>query len=148
MDTFTAVTDTVFTVVAWFMGIALAVSLLALPLQPVFQRLERSRQQRMAARAQQRGDEHYRRQLQTATDHAITTAVRAQLAEPVTDLHITRPLRITVGDVVARAHEDFALRVPRADATAMLRHRLEFRGHARWPDLITDAFDDEEDQTP
>ncbi|MFM9625088.1 hypothetical protein ACKI14_45110 [Streptomyces turgidiscabies] len=86
--------------------------------------------------------EHYRKQLLAATDHAITTAVRARLAEPVVDLHITIPIRVSVGDVIARALEDFALEIPRDHAAAMLRHRLEFRGHARWPDLITDAFDD------
>lgn len=127
-----------------FIGIAFAISLITLALQPLFVWLERRRQQRKAAR----GHEHYRRQLQAATDHAIATAVRARLAEPVTDLHITVPTRITVDDVVARAHDDFALRVPRDHAAAMLRHRLESQGHTRWPDLITDAFDDEEDQTP
>lgn len=92
--------------------------------------------------------EHYRKRLLAATDLAITTAVRAQLAEPVTDLRIRPPMRVSVGDVVDRARDDFALEVPRDQAAEMLRHRLEFRGHARWPDLITDAFDDEEDQTP
>ncbi|GGN47561.1 hypothetical protein [Streptomyces fuscichromogenes] len=105
-------------------------------------RRHRAEQDRRAAA------EHYRKRLLAATDHAITTAVRAQLAEPVTDLRITRPMRVTVGDVVARARDDFALEVPRDQAAELLRHRLEFRGHARWPDLITDAFDDEEDPTP
>ncbi|MCX4462439.1 hypothetical protein OOK58_59205 [Streptomyces sp. NBC_01728] len=91
--------------------------------------------------------EHYRKRLLAATDHAITTAVRAQLAEPVTDLRIRPPMRVTIGDVVARARDDFALEVPRDHAAEMLRRRLEFRGHARWPDLLTDAFDDEEDQS-
>jgi hypothetical protein len=130
--------------VAWFTGVALAVTLLALILPPAWVRLERQRQQRTATRA----DEHYRRQLQSATDWAITAAARAQLDEPVTDLNITVPMRVTTGDVIARAQENFALRIPRGDAAAMLRHRLEFRGHARWPDLITDAFDDEEDHAP
>ncbi|MFG3207937.1 hypothetical protein [Streptomyces sp. NPDC048192] len=125
----------------WFVGTVLLLALLAALLTPFLLRLEQERRQR-------RGDEHYRKQLQAATDDAITTAVRARLAEPVVDLHITIPMRITVGDVIARAHEDFALDVPRDHAAAMLRHRLEFRGHARWPDLITDAFDDEEDHTP
>jgi hypothetical protein len=110
--------------VAWFLGAVLALALLAALLTPHLLRLEQERRQR-------RGDEHYRRQLQAATDHAITAAVRARLAEPVTDLHITVPMRITVGDVVARAHEDFALEVPRDHAAAMLRHRLIFRSHAR-----------------
>ncbi|MEU0032037.1 hypothetical protein [Streptomyces sp. NPDC006335] len=92
--------------------------------------------------------EHYRKRLLAATDHAITTAVRAQLAEPVTDLRIRPPMRVTIGDVITRARNDFAMEVPRDKAAEMLRHRLELRGHARWPDLITDAFDDEEDQTP
>ncbi|MFF0142693.1 hypothetical protein ACFYRN_40450 [Streptomyces sp. NPDC005227] len=105
-------------------------------------------QEYRAERDRQVAAEHYRKKLLAATDHAITTSVRARLAEPVTDLHITIPMRVTVGDVVARAREDFALEVPRDQAAEMLRHRLEFRGHARWPDLITDAFDDEEDQTP
>lgn len=147
-DTFNAVADTIFVGVLWFMGIALAVSLLALPLQPVFVQLERRRQQRKADQAQQQGDEHYRRQLKSATDWAITAAVRAQLAEPVTSLHIENPMRVTTGDVIARALDDFALRVPRADAAAMLRDRLTFRGLAGWPDVLTDAFDDEEDQAP
>ncbi|MFJ2406672.1 hypothetical protein ACIOUE_35835 [Streptomyces xanthochromogenes] len=121
----------------WLVGTALALALLAALLTPRLLRLEQDRQQR-------RADEHYRQQLQAATDHAITTAVRAQLAEPVTDLHITIPMRVTVGDVIARALEDCALEVPRDHAAAMLRHRLEFRGHARWPDLITDAYDEED----
>ncbi|MEV5348938.1 hypothetical protein [Streptomyces achromogenes] len=123
---------------AWFVGTVLLLALLAALLAPRLHRLEQER----------RADEHYRKQLQAATDHAITTAVRARLAEPVVDVHITIPMRVTVGDVIARALEDFALDVPRDHAAAMLRHRLEFRGHARWPDLITDAFEDEEDQTP
>ncbi|MFD5236068.1 hypothetical protein [Streptomyces tendae] len=126
---------------AWFLGTVLLLALLAALLAPRLHRIEQERQER-------RADEHYRKQLQAATDHAITTAVRARLAEPVVDLHITIPMRVTVGDVIARALDDFALEVPREHAAAMLRHRLEFRGHARWPDLITDAFDDEEDQTP
>ncbi|MFD3907835.1 hypothetical protein ACFXOL_11000 [Streptomyces californicus] len=125
----------------WFVGTVLLLALLAALLAPRLHRLEQDRRQR-------RADEHYRKLLQAATDHAITAAVRARLAEPVTDLHITIPMRVSVGDVIARAHDDFALEVPRDHAAAMLRHRLIFRGHARWPDLITDAFDDEEDQTP
>jgi hypothetical protein len=140
-ETFNSVTDMVFTGVAWFVGIALALALLAAVSAPRLMKLDADRRQR-------RGDEHYRKQLQAATDHAITTSVRARLAEPVTDLHHVPAMRVTTSDVVARAHEDFGLEVPRDHAVAMLRHRLEFRGHARWPDLITDAFDDEEDQTP
>ncbi|KAB7833535.1 hypothetical protein [Streptomyces mobaraensis] len=108
----------------------------------VFARLARKRQQRREAERQRRGDEHYRRQLQVATDNAITTAVRARMAEPITNLHIVNPLRVTTGDVIARALEEFALSVPHEDAAAMLRHRLEHRGHARWPDLITDAYEE------
>ncbi|MFF4607763.1 hypothetical protein ACFY12_34120 [Streptomyces sp. NPDC001339] len=143
---FNSVVDTIFAGATWFMGIALAASLVAVLLPPLLMRLDRKRQQRKEAEGQRRGDEHYRRQLQAAADHAITTAVRARLAEPITDLHIVHPLRITTGDVIARALEDFVLRVPRADAAAMLRHRLECRGHARWPDLITDAYEHQEDQ--
>ncbi|MGW6605172.1 hypothetical protein [Streptomyces sp. NPDC055036] len=136
-----------FTGVAWFMGIVLSISVLTLAASPLLKRLALKNGRRKEAVAQRRGEEHYRRQLLAATDHAISTAARAQLAEPVTDLHITIPLRVTAGDVVACALDDFALQVPRAEAAAMLRHRLEFRGLARWPDLITDAFD-EEDQAP
>ncbi|MEU9796904.1 hypothetical protein AB0E27_41275 [Streptomyces sparsogenes] len=120
---------------ASFLVAALALALLATLLIPRLLRLKQERRQR-------RGDEHYRKQLQAATDHAITTAVRARLAEPVINLHIVPPMRVSVGDVVARALEDFALEVLRDHAAAMLRHRLEFRGHACWPDLITDAFGD------
>lgn len=143
-ETFNSVTDTTFEGLAWFVGISLAVSLLAALLAPVFIRLEQQRQQRKAAERQAQGNEHYRRQLQTATDWAITTAVRARMAEPVTDLSIVNPLRVTTGDVIARAQDEFNLQVPQADAAVMLRHRLEHRGHAHWPDLITDAY--EEDQ--
>lgn len=125
----------------WFVGAVLVLALLAALLTPRLQRREEDRQQR-------RGDEHYRKLLQAATDHAITTAVRARLAGPVVDLHITIPMRLSVGDVIARALDDFALEVPPDHAAAMLRHRLEVRGHTHWPDLITDAFDHEEDQTP
>ncbi|MFJ2833569.1 hypothetical protein ACIPC1_39530 [Streptomyces sp. NPDC087263] len=125
--------------VPWLVGTALALALLAAILAPRLVRLDADRRQR-------RGDEHFRKQLHAATDNAITTAVRARLAEPVTDLHHIPAMRVTTGDVVARALDDFGLEVPRDHAAAMLRHRLEFRGHARWPDLITDAFDDEEDQ--
>lgn len=124
---------------AWFVGTALALAVLAGLLAPRLLRLEQERRRR-------RANEHYRKQLQAAADHAISTAVRAQLAEPVTDLHSSIPLRVSVGDVVARALEDFALQVPRDDAAAMLRHRLSFRGHTGWPDLITDAFDDEKEK--
>ncbi|MFI5987086.1 hypothetical protein ACIBEA_40255 [Streptomyces sp. NPDC051555] len=119
-----------------------ALGTVAEALTPLLNRLDPKRQQRKEAANQRKADEHYRRQLQTSTDWAITTAVRARLAEPVTDLHITIPLRVTVGDVIARAAEDFNLTVDRADAATMLRHRLEHRGHARWPDLITDAYDE------
>lgn len=86
-------------------------------------------------------DEHYRRRLLAATDSAITAALRAQLAEPVTDLHITIPLRVTVADVLARARADFSLEASRGDAAAMLRDRLRFRAPCAGSDLITDAFD-------
>lgn len=72
---------------------------------------------------------------------AITAAVRAQLSEPVTNLHVSWPLRVTVGDVISQAQENFSLQVSKADAAAMLRHRLEWRGLAGWPDLVTDAYD-------
>ncbi|MFE7268199.1 hypothetical protein ACFU9B_40380 [Streptomyces sp. NPDC057592] len=142
------VNNAFFTGVAWFMGIALSISVLTLAANPLLKRLALKSERRKEAKAQRRGDEHYRKLLQAATDHAITTAVRARLAEPVVDLHITIPMRVSVGDVIARALDDFALDVPRDHAAAMLRHRLIFRGHAGWPDLITDAFDDEEDQAP
>lgn len=146
-DTFNSATDTFFGGLTWFVGVSIAVSLLAALLTPLFKRLEGQRQQRRAAEDQARGDERYREQLLAATDHAITTAVRVRLAEPVTDLHHVPAMRVTTGDVVAHALDRFGLEVPRDHAAAMLRHRLEFRGHARWPDLITDAFDDEEGQT-
>ncbi|WP_327359866.1 hypothetical protein [Streptomyces sp. NBC_01304] len=106
--------------------------------------LVRRHRVRRRQREQARAVADYRRQLEKATDLAITAAVHAQLAEPVTDLAITIPLRVTTGDVIARAQADFALRVPQADAAAMLRSRLKFKGHAGWSHLITDAFDDEE----
>ncbi|MFJ8957347.1 hypothetical protein ACIRO1_45380 [Streptomyces sp. NPDC102381] len=148
MDTFNSIADTVFTGVAWFMGIALGISFLTLLATPLLKRLERKSERRREAEALAAIEADYRRQLQKATDLAISAAIRAQLNEPVTaDLQRPYPLHVTIADVVARALDDFALRVPRNDAAAMLRARLEFRGHARWPDLITDAFD-EEDQTP
>ncbi|MER5511544.1 hypothetical protein ABT052_40465 [Streptomyces sp. NPDC002766] len=80
-------------------------------------------------------------QLQQAADMAITAAVRAQHSEPVTDLHVVWPLRVTVGDVRAAAREHFAREVTDAEAAAMLRHRLEVRGHVGWGDLVTDAYE-------
>ncbi|NEB60340.1 hypothetical protein G3I61_11460 [Streptomyces diastaticus] len=98
----------------------------------------RRRRERLAAARQAH---HLQAQLQESTDMAITAAVRARLSESVTDLHVVWPLRVTVGDVLTAAREHFALEVTEADAAAMLRHRLEFRGHARWPDLVTDAYE-------
>ncbi|MFD3580706.1 hypothetical protein [Streptomyces sp. NPDC058644] len=73
---------------------------------------------------------------------AITVAVCAQLAEPVIDLHISIPLRVTTGDVRAAARDHFGLAtVTSAQAAAILRQRLEWRGHAGWPDLVADAYD-------
>lgn len=100
----------------------------------------------MKKRRQRQAGEHYRRRLQSATDGAITAATLAQLAEPVTDLHVLIPLRVSVGDVLARAQQD-GLEVPRSDAAAMLRERLKFRGLAGWADLCTDAFDDPEPES-
>lgn len=102
----------------------------------MFQRLYRRR----AAAAHRRAEEHRLRRLRLATDTAITAAVRAQLAEPVTDLHVDPALLVTVGDVLARARAD-ALDVRPAEAAAMLRHRLAARGLAGWPDILTDAYD-------
>ncbi|WP_438297971.1 hypothetical protein [Streptomyces sp. HUAS TT7] len=104
----------------------------------VILRAIRRRRERLAAEQRAR---HFQAQVQQATDMAITAAVRARLSEPVTDIHITWPLRVTVGDVLTAAREHFALDVHEADAAAMLRHRLEWRGHAGWGDLVTDAYE-------
>lgn len=105
----------------------------------VFKMLQRRRERQAAARQVR----HRRAQLQESTDLAISAAVRAKSAEPVTDLRITWPLRVTVGDVIARAQERFSLQVSKDEAAAMLRHRLEFRGHVGWGDLVTDAYEHE-----
>ncbi|MER6138316.1 hypothetical protein [Streptomyces sp. NPDC001815] len=102
---------------------------------PKFLRRRRERQ------AAVRQAHHLQAQLQESTDMAITAAVRAQLAEPVTDLRIVWPVRVTVGDVIRQAEENFSLQVSKTDAAAMLRNRLEVRGHAGWPDLVTDAYE-------
>ncbi|WP_331733074.1 hypothetical protein OG495_37100 (plasmid) [Streptomyces longwoodensis] len=96
---------------------------------------------RRERRAAEQRTHHFQAQLQQATDIAITAAVRARLAETVTDLHVTWPLRVTVGDVRTAARDHFDLEVSEADAAAMLRHRLERRGHAGWGDLVTDAYE-------
>ncbi|WP_432071256.1 hypothetical protein [Streptomyces sp. AA1529] len=97
----------------------------------------RRRRERLAAARQAH---HLQAQLQESTDMAITARC-VPASEPVTDLHVVWPLRVTVGDVLTATRERFALEVTEADAAAMLRHRLEFRGHARWPDLVTDAYE-------
>lgn len=96
---------------------------------------------RRERRAAEREARHTQAQALFATDMAITAAIRAQLAEPMTDLDITWPLRVTVGDVLSQAQDHFRLELPEADAAKLLRHRLELRGHSRWPDLVTDAYD-------
>lgn len=104
----------------------------------MIRRAIRRRRERLAAEQQAR---HIQAQVQQATDMAITAAVRARLSEPVTDIHIAWPLRVTVGDVLTAAREHFALEVTEADAAAMLRHRLEWRGHPGWGELVTDAYE-------
>ena len=103
--------------------------------------LGRRRRERAAA---ERHQEHVAAQLVAATDMAITAAVRAQLAEPVTDLHVTAPLRVTTGDVRAAAHDHFGITsMTHQEAAALLRQRLERRGHVGWGHLITNAYDDQ-----
>jgi hypothetical protein len=98
----------------------------------------RRRRERLAAERQAR---HQRAQLREAADIAFAAGVRAKLREPVTDLHVTWPVRVTVGDVIAAAAEHFTLAVSPEEAAAMLRERLTFKGYAGWPDLVTDAWD-------
>ncbi|MGD6757276.1 hypothetical protein [Streptomyces sp. BH105] len=142
MDTFNAAVDTLCWAAAWIMGTALAISLLSWPFLPALDRAQERREARKAAEDLDRRQADYLDQLQEAADRAVGAAIRAQLAEPLTaDLQQRHPLCVTTSDVVDRAHNDFALRVPRKDAAAMLRERLELRGHVRFPDLITDAYD-------
>ncbi|MFD8851578.1 hypothetical protein [Streptomyces sp. NPDC059604] len=96
---------------------------------------------RRERRAAEREAQHVLAQALFATDMAITLAVRARLAEPVTSLDIVWPLRVTVGDVLSQAQDHFRLELSEADAAKLLRYRLELRGHSRWPDLVTDAYD-------
>jgi hypothetical protein len=58
----------------------------------VILRAIRRRRERLAAARQAH---HLQAQVQQATDMAITAAVRARLSEPVTDIHVTWPLRVT-----------------------------------------------------
>jgi hypothetical protein len=122
-------------------ALAIAAALTVVAVAAVIRFRQALRARLRAAAIQDQRARHVEAQLETAADWAITAAVRAQLAEPVTDLSITRPLRVTTGDVIARAEADFNLRVSVVEAAAMLRRRLERRGHAGWPDLITDAYD-------
>lgn len=88
-------------------------------------------------------DQHRHQQVVSATDWAITVAVRASLTALPAAIG-EPPLIVTAADVVDRAAADFNLHLTRAEAAAMLRARLEFRGHAAFGAVVTDAY--EEDQ--
>ncbi|MEV5884557.1 hypothetical protein AB0L74_17780 [Streptomyces sp. NPDC052020] len=85
---------------------------------------------------------HVRAQLGVAADIAIQARRRALAARRDTHAESAdqRPPRgrVTVDDVLARAHQHFGLTsIPREEAAAVLRARYELRGCHR--DLDTDA---------
>lgn len=97
--------------------------------------------ERRAAEREAKEAQHFLTLALLATDMAITAAVRARLAEPVPSPDVVWPLRVTVGDVLSQAHDHFHLELSAPYGAKLLQHRLEARGHSRWPDLVTDAYD-------
>ncbi|MCQ4045800.1 hypothetical protein ACFOSC_27710 [Streptantibioticus rubrisoli] len=119
----------------------LAAAICAALLAAVLATCRRIRHHR-AERARRTAAEHRHRQLVNAADQAISTAVRASLAELAAAPAAEPPLRVNVADVLDRARSDFNLQITRAEAATMLRHRLEFRGHATFGAVVTDAYEE------
>ncbi|MFI8992179.1 hypothetical protein ACIG63_45840 [Streptomyces antimycoticus] len=100
-------------------------------------------QQYRAEHAQRTAADHRRRQLLHAVDWAISTAVRECWSRQVDDWRAPRIMLVSVADVIRRAEADFNLHVSREEARAVLRERLEHRGH-----LHTTLVTDDHDQAP